>query len=75
MNLEKNLIVKNRLETIKIKLNKILESHYELKHILKESIILDDKILEEDLFLNIENDIIEIQLDVDLFIKNIMSSF
>ena len=72
MSPEQNIIVKNKLDIIVTKLNKISEEHNELKHILEESIILDEQILEEELFWDISQDIIDIQVEINSALKNII---
>lgn len=72
---EKSIILKNKLDTINDKLNKLLELHNELKYILNESIIINEQILEEELFLDIENDINETQLEINSIANSITNNF
>ena len=72
MSPEQSIMVKNKLGVVITNLNKLSEAHNELKHILEESIVFDDNILEEELFWDISQDIIEIQLEVNSNLKNLM---
>lgn len=71
---EKNLILKNKLDAISLKISKLLEFHNELKHILSENVIFNDQIMEEKLFLDIEKKLNEMQLELNSIRNDIKSN-
>ena len=71
MNIEQNIMTKNTLDVIVTKLNKISEINNELKHILNDSVNFNGQILKEDLFWDISQDIIDLQIEINSFLKNI----
>ena len=71
LTLTKTITEKNKLDNISIELTKLVEFHNELKYLLEENTLINNFVINDELFLEIEKKLKEITIEIDNYRKSI----